>query len=119
MSGVALQALIDETISRNDWRDTEVSRRAISRGHKLTPSDISWYRRHGMRTVVPAKVRALAVGLQLPTYRIAVAVLSDLGIDVPLDVRTPEAAIEHDHTLSAVARRSLLAILREDRDLQT
>lgn len=116
MRTMALQALIDDTIGRNDWHDTDVARRANDRGYKLTRSDISYYRRHGMRTLVPAKVRALAIGLQLPTYRVAVAVLADLGIDVPLDVRTPEAAIEHDHTISALARRSMLTILREDRD---
>lgn len=116
MPYVALQSLIDDTIRRNEgWTDVSVAARGTTPERKLTPSDISYYRRHGMRTLVPAKVRALALGLRLPAYRVAVAVLSDLGIDVPLEVRTPEEAITHDHTLSARTRDALLALIELDR----
>lgn len=91
---MALAALIDDTESRNDWRDTRVVEQATKAGHKLTTSDISNYRTVGMRRLVPAKMRALAAGLRLPPYRVAVAALADLGIDVPLQVLTPEEAIE-------------------------
>lgn len=111
----ALAALIDDTRERNQWSDPDIARRATSRGHRLLKSNISDYRLRGMPTIVPAKIRALAAGLELPPYRVALAVLSDHGIDVPTDVRTPEDAIHHDHTLSAHARRSLLLLIEQDR----
>jgi hypothetical protein len=69
-----------------------------------------------MRNIVPAKIIALGRGLQLPAYRIAVAVLSDVGIDIPFDVNTPEDCIAADLSLSASTKRSLLAILRAERN---
>lgn len=87
----------------------------MTRGHKLTTSDVSLWRLQGMRTLVPAKVVGLAAGLHVPPYRVALAVLSDLGIDVPLEVRTPEAAIHHDAELSARAKDWLLSILERER----
>lgn len=115
MARMALASLIDDTEARNEWRDTKVAEQAKDRGHTLTKSDISYYRTNGMRTLKASKVLALAAGLQVPPYRVALAVLEDLGIGVPLDVRSPEEAISHDHTLSALTRRHLLAMLREDR----
>lgn len=112
----ALAGLIDDTEARNDWRDTTVVRQAAAAGHKLTTSDVSLFRRHGMRTLSPMKVRALAAGLKLPAYRVALAVLVDLGIDVPIEAHTPEQAVAHDHTLSAHMRDVLLALIRQDRD---
>jgi hypothetical protein len=112
----ALATLIEETARRNDgWSNAEIARRATARGHVLTRSDISLWRNQGMRTLVPGKVVALAAGLSLPPYRVAVAVLADLGIDVPLEARTPEAAIHHDTTLSAKAKDWLLSILERER----
>lgn len=115
MTRMALAALIDDTEARNDWRDPKVAEQAKDRGHVLTKSDISYYRLNGMRTLKASKVHALAAGLQVPPYRVALAVLHDLGIDVPLDIRSPEEAIQHDHTLSAITRRHLLAMLKDER----
>lgn len=115
MRRMALHALIDDTIKRNEWTDTRVVQQAKDRGYTLTTSDVSNFRHQGMKQIVPAKIIALAAGLQVPAYRVALAVLADAGIEVPLDARTPELSIEHDHTLSAFARRHLLAILKEDR----
>lgn len=110
-----LAALIDRTEKINEWSDRDVARHASVRGHKLTSSDLSLYRRHGMRTLVPAKVRAIAAGLQLPAYHVAIAVLSDLGIDIPLEVRTPERAVELDETIPKRTRDILLGIISGER----
>lgn len=115
MADMALAALIDGVEARNDWTDTRVVQQAKTRGHKLTTSDVSDYRHRGMKQIVPAKIRALAAGLELPPYRVALAVLTDHGVEIPMDIRSPEQAIEHDETLTASVRRSLLAILRQER----
>jgi hypothetical protein len=115
MNQTALAALIDETEARNVWTDRQVSKQAQTAGHKVTPSDVSLYRLQGMKQLVPVKIVGLAAGLRLPAYRVAVAVLEDAGISVPLDARSPEDAIHHDHTLSARTRETLLLIIDRDR----
>lgn len=115
MKRTALAKLIDETLERNEWPAAEVARNATRSGHMLTTSDVSLYRKQGMPTLVPGKVIALAAGLRLPAYRVAVTVLEDLGINVPVDVRTPEAAIHHDHTLTARTKEQLLLLIEHDR----
>jgi hypothetical protein len=111
----ALARLIDDTRDRNEWHDPEIAQRATSRGYKLSTSDLSNYRVRGVKTIVPAKVIALAAGLQIPPYRVAVAMLEDLGIVVPLEVLTPEAAIHHDYTLAVKTRDFLLAMIERER----
>jgi hypothetical protein len=115
MTRMALSALIGDSVRLNGWTDAEVARRGNRADERLTKTDVSNYQKHGMTTIVPYKIRALARGLGLPPYRVALAVLEDVGIVVPLDVRSPEQAIEHDHTLSVTARRHLMAMLREAR----
>ncbi len=112
----ALADLIDATEERNGWQDTDVARQAVERGQRLTKSDVSNYRRTGMPTLVPAKMAALASGLRVPTYVVAVAVLSDHDIDVPLDDTTPEQAIERDFSLPAADRDNVLLLLQAARD---
>lgn len=116
ISGVALNALIDAVVAANGWRfDAELSRSATRKGYKLTTSDITNYRKVGMRKLSPEKVVALAAGMELPPYRVAVAVLEDLGIKVPLDMTTPERAISQDMTLPVNTKRTLLLILEQAR----
>lgn len=115
MTGMALAALLDDTEARNDWSDRAVIAQAARAGCTLTRQDITNYRHIGMKHINPDKVKALAAGLQLPPYRVVQAVLTDHGIGLPFDVRTPEEAVAHDHTLSAATRRALLAILNEAR----
>lgn len=113
-----LIALIDDSIGRHHgWNDSAIAKEARNRGHKLTKQDISnWRRAGGMgRQLSPRKVAALAAGMHLPAYRVAVAVLADMGIDVPMEVRSVEDAIHHDHTLSPHVRRQLLALLTLER----
>lgn len=111
----ALANLIDEVRARNDWSGPEVAKRATDAGHKLTTSDLTDYKMRGMRHINPDKVIALAHGLQIRPYQVALAVLADNGIVVPVDARAPEDAIEHDATLSAAARKFLRAIMAADR----
>jgi hypothetical protein len=110
-----LAALIAETLQRNQWTDRDVARRATAQSYNLTKSDISNYRTLGMQHINPEKVQGLAAGLQLPAYRVMATLLSDFGIDIPMDIRTPEDAIAHDHTLSANTRESVLLLLERDR----
>ena len=112
---MALAALIDDTEGLNHWSDRDVVRQAEAQKANLSRQDITNYRHRGMRTIVPDKIAALAAGLRLPTYRVAVAVLADHGIELPLDMATPESAIGHDHTLPAATRDALLAILKDAR----
>lgn len=116
MSSMALKALIDEAQASSGDPAAEFCRRAVKQGHKLTRTDISNFRSIGMKQLSPAKVRALAAGLGIPAYRVAVAVLTDLGIDVPLDMATPERAIEQDVTLSPPIKKTLLLIIQEARN---
>lgn len=118
MADMALATLIDRIEEINDWTDTRVVKQATARGHKLTTSDVSDYRHRGMRTIVPAKIIALAAGLQIPAYRVALAILHDAGIDVPQDVRSPEDAIANDDRLSVNTRESLLLLLERERGLR-
>lgn len=117
MNSSSLIELIDDTIRRNvGWTDSSIAHEATQLGHKLSRQDINgWRTGGGMTLLSPKKVRALAAGLHLPVYRVALAVLADLGIDVPQDVRTPEDAIHHDHGLSPHAREQLLALLDIER----
>lgn len=92
-----------------------MTRAAARKGHKLTTSDVSNYRQMGMKQLSPDKVRALAAALDLPAYRVAVAVLEDLGIVVPLDMTTPERAVEQDPSLPVHVKRTVLLILQQAR----
>jgi hypothetical protein len=112
---MALARLIDATEDRNEWSDRDVVRRAEAQDHRLNRQDITNYRHIGMKTIVPAKIKALAEGLGLPAYRVAQAVLEDHGIVLPMEARTPEDAIRHDHELPERTRAALLAILSDAR----
>lgn len=116
MDGMALAELIDNVEEINEWKDPRVVKQAEERGHKLSTSDISGYRLRGMKTIVPAKIIALAAGLRIPPYRVALAVLHDVGIDIPQDIRTPEDAVANDYTLSVHTRDTLLTLISRDRD---
>lgn len=116
MSTMALAALIDDTKTRNDWTDPMIAERGSRDGYRLTKSDVSNYRRFGMRVIVPNKIKALAQGLGMPSYQVALAILADNGIVVPLEQTRPEVAIERDVTLTAASKRALLAILHGERD---
>jgi hypothetical protein len=115
MTRMALAALIADSTRTNGWSEAEIARRGNRADERLTKTDVSNYKLRGMQTIVPYKIKALARGLGLPPYRVAIAVLEDVGITIPMDVRSPEQAIENDHTLSTHARRHLLAMLREAR----
>lgn len=118
-AGSALARLIDDTERRNQWTDRRIVAQATRSGHKLTTSDMTLYRQRGMRTLVPAKVRALAAGMNLPAALVAATVLEDLGIPMPLDVRSVEDAIRRDPELSARTRQTLLLLVEQDRQATT
>lgn len=115
MAGMALAALIDAVREGNGWSSNDIARRAEKAGYKLTDNDISVYKTKGMRTIVPKKIEALAYGLNVPAWRVVVAALVDKGIDLPLDVRRPEDAIQADPTLPEATKSALMAILTHAR----
>lgn len=111
-----LVRLIDACLAANDESGNDAVRHAVTAGHKFSKSDLSDFRADKPATLVPAKILGLAAALQVRPYRVALAWLADHGISVPEDVRTPEDAIAHDHTLSARGRRDLLALVKLDRE---
>lgn len=115
MSHMALAALIDGTIHRNGWNDRDVVRRAAKQDFKLNPQEITNYRQQGMKHLSPVKIKALAAGLGVPAHAVALAALADHGIEMPVEIRSPEGAIEVDYTLSEAAKKHLLGIIRLDR----
>lgn len=115
MERMALAALIDDTIHRNGWNDRDVVRRAADREHKLNPQEITNYRQSGMKHLSPAKIKALAAGLGVPAFAVALAALRDHGIDMPVEIRDPEGAVQADYTLSEATKRHVLLLIKEDR----
>lgn len=116
MAGMALGTLIDEVLRERQWPQQELVRRAEQAGYKLNRTEVSdWRASKGWVTLVPENVRTLATALGVPAYRVAVAVLQDMGISVPLDESTPERAIELDTSLPRPTKQALLAVLREAR----
>lgn len=112
----SLGELIDEVKRRTGWSDDEIATTGTRITEvRLTKQDISKWRRGGMKMLSVDKVRALAAGLRLEPYRVAVAALADHGIEIPQDIRSPEDAIHHDYSLTPQARRQLLALLELER----
>lgn len=107
----SLASLIDDTRDRNGWSDEDVARKARSLGHSLNKTEVSKYRKDGMSTLVPAKIKALADGLELPAWRVAAAALELHGIRIPLDGQTTEQAIRADKNIPATDREFLLVML--------
>jgi hypothetical protein len=116
MNGEALRRLIDDTEKVNGQNDGDVEAWANRGGERrITTKDISAWRNNGMATLVPAKIHALADGLRISPGAVAVAVLADMGIEVEVDARTPEAAVRADLTLPAGTRDAVLSVLASAR----
>ncbi|NNG36903.1 hypothetical protein [Nakamurella aerolata] len=110
-----LARLIDETKEANRWSDTRIVAQARSAGHQMSKSTISDIRTAGVSTIVPAKIQALADGLQLPIRDVLRAALESAGLpsgDPPLSV---EQAILRDATLPVQTKRALLAMVKDAR----
>lgn len=117
MTAMHLGALIDAVEQSDGLNDRDIVRRAERRDFKLNATEISDWRREGMGPQIsPKKVHALAAGLGVAPWRVAVAALCDHGIVIPVDKLTAEQAIAADAELPAAARRVILAALREARD---
>lgn len=113
----ALASLIDEMKGLNRWSDMDIVKQAEERRPdlRLTKQDISGWRRHGMPTLNPPKLVALAAGLHLPAYRVVSVWLGEKGIDFPADGITPEDAIHQDHTLTDHTKAAVLHLIEQDR----
>ena len=115
MSGMALAKLIESVVDATGWSYADIAKRGTRAGRKLTKQDVSNFRNLEVKAPSIEKIKALADGLGVPAYRVVAAILSDHDIDLPVDARTPEAAIEHDPTLTPRARRALLLLLESER----
>lgn len=119
MKRSAFLALIDDHKARHaGCTDSAVAAHAQGRGYNLTKQDINNWRKAGRMPSLQRvdKVQAVAAALGVPPWRVAVAVLSDMGIDVPIEVRSPEDAVRADPTLSTQLRKQLLALLAIERE---
>lgn len=106
-----LAQLIDGVKSANDWSDPDLVHNAKEKGHVLSKSNISRYR----KPVVSIKgevILALAAGLRVTPAQVAVATIESMGIHLPsYDAPTPEQAVRLDTELSARDKQSVLALL--------
>lgn len=119
MTSNPLARLIDATREANEWSDYDIARRARNAGHQMSKSTISDIRTKGVVTIVPDKVRALAVGLELPVSEVLRAMLETVGLPAGSSSSSPEQAIRRDPDMPALAKRQLLAMIRQvrsDRD---
>lgn len=110
-----LAELVDEVAAANGWSRREISRRAQSKGHDLSPSRLGQLlNEHPLPGIQADKIAALAAGLAIPEERVARAALASLGFRIDPDGAslTPAEAIRRDPSLSADTKAALLAVLR-------
>jgi hypothetical protein len=105
-----LAMLIDEVKTDHGWSDADVARHARRAGHPISKQHVANLRAQDpLKSLVPATLRALAAGLELPLPRIVEAALSAAGLPSgpPADWSI-EAAIQADPELPVAAKRLLL-----------
>ncbi|MCZ1070780.1 hypothetical protein [Rhodococcus sp. A5(2022)] len=112
-----LGALIDQAKQANGWSDVDVANRAKSRGHTLSKSNVARIRNEPVTTLVGKQLLALADGLGVPVQQVAAAGLESMGIPGYIASATDaEQAVRLDPTLPEHVRRTLVTIIRNERD---
>lgn len=108
-----LAQLIDGIKAANNWSDPDLVRNAEEKGHELSKSNISRYRKP-LVSIKGEVIRALAAGLRVKPSQVAIAAVESMGIQLPsYDAITPEQAVELDIHLSARDKSVLLGLLRD------
>lgn len=111
----ALARLINDVKEANGWSDYDLARRAERAGHQISKSKIADMRTAGVTTIVPDRIRALAAALDLPVTEVLRAALETVSLPAGPGSGSVEQAIQRDPALSALAKRQLLAMLKEAR----
>lgn len=112
-----LGALIDQAKQANGWSDVDVANRAKARGHTLSKSNVARIRNEPVTTLVGKQLLALADGLGVPVQQLAAAGLESMGIPGYIASATDaEQAVRLDPTLPEHVRRTLVTIIRNERD---
>lgn len=112
-----LGALIDQAKQANGWSDVDVANRAKARGHTLSKSNVARIRNEPVTTLVGKQLLALADGLGVPVQQLAAAGLESMGIPgYTASATDAEQAVRLDPTLPEHVRRTLVTIIRNERD---
>lgn len=113
----ALAGLIDHVRDQNGWSDSDIVRRALRAGHRLSKSNLSRVRNTEVVALTASTIQALAAGLEIPESAVARAALLSMGIGLQEpDSADPETAISADISLSTRDRAILLGVLRMMRE---
>ncbi|WP_432678004.1 hypothetical protein ACRAJ3_25055 [Rhodococcus pyridinivorans] len=112
-----LGALIEQAKKANGWSDTDVANRAKARGHELSKSNVARIRNDEVTTLVGKQLHALSAGLGIPVQQLAAAGLESMGIPGYIASATDaEQAVRLDPSLPDHVRRTLITIIRNERD---
>ena len=112
-----LGALIEQAKRTNGWSDIDVANRAKARGHILSKSNVARIRNDEVTTLVGKQLHALAAGLGVPVQQLAAAGLESMGIPGYIASATDaEQAVRMDPSLPEHVRRTLITIIRNERD---
>lgn len=105
----ALGRLIDAVANAHRYSDEDVARRARSRGHQLSKSNISRIRNEPVRSINAAQMHALADGLGIPVGTVLQAALTSMGLPAGEAPSRFEDVVKADPNLIPEARDHLLA----------
>lgn len=112
-----LGALIEQAKKANGWSDIDVANRAKARGHELSKSNVARIRNDEVTTLVGKQLHALSAGLGIPVQQLAAAGLESMGIPGYIASATDaEQAVRLDPSLPDHVRRTLITIIRNERD---
>lgn len=112
-----LGALIEQAKQANGWSDIDVANRAKARGHVLSKSNVARIRNDEVTSLVGKQLHALAAGLGVPVQQLAAAGLESMGIPGYVASATDaEQAVRLDPALPDHVRRTLITIIRNERD---
>ncbi|MCK8674141.1 hypothetical protein M1M07_23895 [Rhodococcus sp. HM1] len=112
-----LGALIEQAKKANGWSDIDVANRAKARGHVLSKSNVARIRNDEVTTLVGKQLHALSAGLGVSVQQLAAAGLESMGIPGYIASATDaEQAVRMDPSLPEHVRRTLITIIRNERD---
>jgi transcriptional regulator with XRE-family HTH domain len=103
-----LARLIDAVADARGLSDEDIARRARSRGHQLSKSNISRIRNEPVKTINASVMRALADGLGLPVTAVLQAALKAMGLPAGEVSNSFEDVVKGDPSLIPEARDHLL-----------
>lgn len=103
-----LARLIDAVADARGLSDEDIARRARSRGHQLSKSNISRIRNEPVKTINASVMQALSDGLGLPVTAVLQAALKAMGLPAGEVSNSFEDCVRGDPGLIPEARDHLL-----------